>query len=544
MNNNNNNNNFKVSLFLVGFVVVVVLPIFFGMVESMLDFAIGNQEFNSNSNSNTFRIISSSENKDFDSVLKEYANQNNIDIQIDYAGTLEIMNKLNQGENYDAVWCSNSIWLYMLDGSVKVSDSKSTNTEPVIFAVTKSKAEELGFIDEEIYTEDIVDAIKSGDLKFSMANPTRTNTGATAYLGLLTTLAGSPEILREENLEEEDLKENLVSLFSGMERTSGEEDFLEEVFLSGDYDAVVSYESSIIRMNKTLESEGKEVLYALYPKDGVSISDSPFAYINNGNDNKKEVFKALQSYVLSSEGQKKLQEYGRRTWYGGINKDADKTIFNPEWGIDTENYIATVKYPSTTVIKKALALYQSELRKPTHVVFCLDYSGSMYGSGNTQLVNAMEYILNVESASKDLLQFSEKDKITVIPFSTSVLDIWEVDNGLDTYEVIDQIIEQNPTGATALYPACQKALEILNEEDLDYYNVSIIVMTDGEANVGNFYELKYDYNIIKKDIPIYSIMFGDAKENQLIDIANLTNAKVFDGRTNLLEAFKEVRGYN
>lgn len=539
-----NNNNFKISLFLVGFLVVIFLPFVFGIVESIYDLVNSDTGLGSNENSNVFRIISSSENKDFDSVLKEYANQNNIDIQIDYAGTLEIMNKLNQGENYDAVWCSNSIWLYMLDGSVKVSDSKSTNTEPVIFAVTKSKAEELGFIGEEIYTEDIVDAIKSGDLKFSMANPTRTNTGATAYLGLLTTLAGSPEILREENLEEEDLKENLVSLFSGMERTSGEEDFLEEVFLSGDYDAVVSYESSIIRMNKTLESEGKEVLYALYPKDGVSISDSPFAYINNGNDNKKEVFKALQSYVLSSEGQKKLQEYGRRTWYGGINKDADKTIFNPEWGIDTENYIATVKYPSTTVIKKALALYQSELRKPTHVVFCLDYSGSMYGSGNTQLVNAMKYILSVESASKDLLQFSEKDKITVIPFSTSVLDIWEVDNGLDTYEVIDQIIEQNPTGATALYPACQKALEILNEEDLDYYNVSIIVMTDGEANVGNFYELKYDYNIINKDIPIYSIMFGDAKENQLIDIANLTNAKVFDGRTNLLEAFKEVRGYN
>ena len=540
----NNNNNFRISLFLVGFLVVFFLPLVVGIIESISDFATGNGEFKSNSNSNAFRIISSSENKDFDSVLKEYAQNNNLDIEIDYAGTLEIMNKLNQGENYDAVWCSNSIWLYMLDGSVKVSDSKSTNTEPVIFAVTKSKAEELGFIDEEIYTEDIVDAIKSGDLKFSMANPTRTNTGATAYLGLLTTLAGSPEILREENLEEDELKENLVSLFSGMERTSGEEDFLEEVFLSGDYDAVVSYESSIIRMNKTLESEGKEVLYALYPKDGVSISDSPFAYINNGNDAKKEVFKKLQGYVLSSEGQKKLQEYGRRTWYGGINKNADKSIFNPDWGIDTENYIATVKYPSTTVIKKALALYQSELRKPTHVAFCLDYSGSMYGSGNKQLVNAMEYILNEESASKDLLQFSEKDKITVIPFSTSVLDIWDVDNGLETDEVINQIKKQNPTGATALYPACQKALEILSDEDLEYYNVSIIVMTDGEANVGNFYELKNDYNTKNKDIPIYSIMFGDAKEGQLIDIADLTHAKVFDGRTNLLEAFKEVRGYN
>ena len=45
-------------------------------------------------------------------------------------------------------------------------------------------------------------------------------------------------------------------------------------------------------------------------------------------------------------------------------------------------------------------------------------------------------------------------------------------------------------------------------------------------------------------IPIYSIMFGGADESQLQPIANLTNAKVFDGKTNLVEAFKEVRGYN
>ena len=31
---------------------------------------------------------------------------------------------------------------------------------------------------------------------------------------------------------------------------------------------------------------------------------------------------------------------------------------------------------------------------------------------------------------------------------------------------------------------------------------------------------------------------------ELTEIAELTNAKVFDGRTNLLGAFKEVRGYN
>ena len=62
------------------------------------------------------------------------------------------------------------------------------------------------------------------------------------------------------------------------------------MFLNGSYEAVVTYESSIININKKLEQEGKETLYVLYPIDGVSISDSPLAYINNGNESKEEEF--------------------------------------------------------------------------------------------------------------------------------------------------------------------------------------------------------------------------------------------------------------
>ena len=53
-----------------------------------------------------------------------------------------------------------------------------------------------------------------------------------------------------------------------------------------------------------------------------------------------------------------------------------------------------------------------------------------------------------------------------------------------------------------------------------------------------------DFVKINSNIPIYSIMFGEADKRQLQEIANLTNAKVFNGKTNLVEAFKEVRGYN
>ena len=69
-------------------------------------------------------------------------------------------------------------------------------------------------------------------------------------------------------------------------------------------------------------------------------------------------------------------------------------------------------------------------------------------------------------------------------------------------------------------------------------------MTDGQSNSGTFYELSSYYNKNKLDIRIYSITFGDSDERQLNEIANLTNAKVFDGKRGLLKAFREVRSYN
>jgi Ca-activated chloride channel family protein len=481
------------NLFLIALVLIVLILFFINFSDNKVSSGINNV-FNLSESSledSTFTLISSTENEDLDSILKNFAKEQGIDLQIDYAGTIDIMQKLNSGEQYDAVWASNSIWLYMLDSSVvSTSNSKSTSINPVVFGITKEKAEELGFVGKEIYTQDIVDAIKNGSLKFSMSNPTQTNTGATAYLGMLTNLAGSPEVLRESHLEEENLKTELTSLFSGMERSSGSEDFLEEMFLNGNYEAVVTYEFSIINMNKKLEAEGKEPLYILYPVDGVSISDSPLALINSKNEAKSEFFTKLQSYILSDEGQNLLASMGRRTWYGGVNENADKTVFNPDWGIDTTKYIVPVKYPSTDIIKKALSMYQIELRKPVHAVFCLDYSGSMSGDGYSQLKSAMEYILNEEEASNDLLQFSEKDKITIIPFSGSVINIWSTDKGTETEELLNNISTLKPSGSTDIYDTAIAALNKLKYEDTDTYNLSVILMTDGMSNVGTYSRTK------------------------------------------------------
>jgi len=493
----------------------------------------------------SLNIISSSENKVLDENIKAFAKKNGIKIKITYGDTLDIIYKLNQGEKYDALWSANSIWNYKLDKSISLSESKSMSVNPVIFGVKTSKAKELGFVGKDIKTKDILDAIKAGKLKFSMSNPNSTNSGAVAYLGILSTLAGNPDVLTLDMINRESLKNDMKSFFTGLERTSGDEDYLEELFLNGDYEAVVSYESSIININKELKKQGKETLYALYPIDGVSISDSIFALINNKDDDKKEDFLKIQNYYLSGDGRKVLDDLGRRTWYGGTTDKANKEVFNPDWGIDTTKLLSPLKYPSDAVIDRALEMYQEELRKPIHVVFCLDYSGSMYGEGYDELVAAMEYILDNERASADKIQFTSKDKIDIIPFASDANDVWSTKDGANTNSLINSIRNRMPGGSTAMYTATIKALDLLEKDKDSTYNRSIILMTDGEPNEKlRFSDLRSKYLGLNSKIPIFSITFGDASEYYLSDIAELSNAKVFDGKTGLVQAFREVREYN
>ena len=512
-------------------------------------FFSGIGSFNKNSveheySDKVFSLISSSENKVFDSDIREFAKKAGFKIEIEYDDTLKITRRLNSLEKYDAVWLSNSIWMYSIDSSkVKISDTKSTSINPIVFGIKESKAKELGFIGRDVYTKDIVSAVQEGKFKFSMSNPVTTNSGASAYLGILTTLAGNPEVLTSEMLKDEELKNKLKTFFTGLERSSGDEDYLEEMFLNGDYEAVFTYESSIININKKLEENNKETLYAIYPIDGVSISDSPIGYIDQKDEAKKEIYDKLVEYLLGNEGQKLLASVGRRTWYGGITDNANKKIFNPDWGIDTKKYISPLKYPSTKVIKEALLLYQESLRKPVHVVFCLDYSGSMYGDGITELRDAMDFVLT-DRAAEEMLQFTGEDIIDVVPFASQVAKPWHATNEEEIAALLERIKNTEPTGGTALYPATIEGLKLVKDEDKTKYNTSVIVMTDGEGNIGYYTDLKNYYNENKLDIPIYSIKFASAKEDQLNLMANLSNGKVFDGTNGLVDAFTEVRGYN
>jgi Ca-activated chloride channel family protein len=528
-------------------ITIAVVGIFLlGLISEMdLDF---NFDYSYVNEDEIFRIISSTSTSKLDEEIINYGEEIGIDVEIEHYGDLEIVDILNEDSTrYDAVWISNSIWLYMLENSYLVTDSKSIVINPVVMGIEKSKAEALGFVNKDVYNQDLLNAIKEGKLKYIMSSVTKTNTGATAYLSFLNNMAGSPEVLTEEMLKDEKLAEDLKAFFKGVQRVSGDEEYLTDMFFNGDYNAMINYENTLIEINKKLTSLGKEPLYLIYPTDGVAINDMPFAYISNDSSNTKnrEDFLKIQSYLRSDKMIKKMQDEGFRSWYGGVNPNVNQSTFNKDWGIDTTKYLNDMKYPSKTVITKALNLYIEALRKPTHVVFCLDVSGSMSGDGMEELKEAMTYILDYEEASKDNLQFSEKDKISIVTFNDEVARVYKTRFGSQTQEVITDIQYLRASGGTNIYDPTIAALNILKYETNDEeYTKTVILMTDGESNDGSFYDVQKYYHMNKETTPIYSITFGYSDERQLRQLAELSNAKVFDGKSGLKEAFAEVRSYN
>ena len=538
-NVNKNNNGFR------NIIIVVVVIYAISVFASIIDFDSDNFQYKNEDE--IFRIISSTSTSKLDEEIIDYGEKIGIDVEIEHYGDLEIVDILNEDSSkYDAVWISNSIWLYMLDNSYLVTDSKSIVINPVVMGIEKSKAEELGFVNKDVYNKDLLNAIKEGKLKYIMSSVTKTNTGATAYLSFLNNMAGSPEVLTEKMLEDEKLAEDLKAFFKGVQRVSGDEEYLSEMFLNGDYNAMINYENSLIEINAQLVKEGREPLYLIYPVDGVAINDMPFAYVSNNSSNEKnrEDFLKIQSYLRSDEMITKMQNEGFRSWYGGVNANANQNIFNKAWGIDTTKYLNDMKYPSKPVITKALNLYIEALRKPTHVVFCLDVSGSMYGEGMDELKEAMNYILDYDQASKDNLQFSDNDKITVITFNSSVARIYPTTLGGQTENTINFVNNLIANGGTNIYDPTIEALKILEGSNEDEYTKTVILMTDGESNNGNFYDVQRYYHMTNQDTPIYSITFGYSNESQLRQLAELSNGKVFDGKRGLKEAFAEVRSYN
>lgn len=168
----------------------------------------------------------------------------------------------------------------------------------------------------------------------------------------------------------------------------------------------------------------------------------------------------------------------------------------------------TFSMTSATVIDSALNVYQTALRKPSWTIWVVDYSGSMSGEGKNGVVKGLNAALDPDQAKKSYIE----------PAS----------GGTDIYEGLLSALDELPS-----------------ESEASQYTTAIVLMTDGRSNSDHQDEFESAYKSRGRDLPIFSIMFGDADPSQLKSLATLSNAKVFDGRSGDLAAvFRQVKGFN
>ena len=312
-------------------------------------------------------------------------------------------------------------------------------------------------------------------------------------------------------------------------------------------DSMVNYESLVIQADKALTAKNKEPLLAIYPSDGIAISDSPLAYVDRRQD-KEDAFKRFSKSITSKDSKKLFEQAGRRTGSDGTlayAKDAKvKDSFRKEWGVKSDSSVLkTITMPSSDIIEQALDQYQTVLRKPAYTLWVVDYSGSMSGKGKSGAVAGLQAALDTDQARASHIEPGDDDVNVFIPFNSSA-KVAQVAQGKQTATLLAASENQVANGNADIYNALEVALKNL-PSDRDDYTVAIALLTDGQSDTAKLDEFKQQYASDGKGVPIFSIMFGDADSQQLDDLATLSNGKVFDGRNgNLSGIFREVKGYN
>lgn len=503
----------------------------------------------------TLRIVSGSENNTLEPIITAWAAANNYAVEVDYQGSVDIARLLQQGGGaYDAVWPANTLWLAYGDTQGILTNEASIMRSPVVFGVKRSVAENLGWLDSDVTVNDILEAAERGDFRFMMTSATQSNSGASFYFAALTAFAGSPEVLTMDDLENPDVQDQIKRILGTVDRSSGSSGWLKDLFLEtyDVYDGMVNYESVLIEANLELEQQGREPLVAIYPVDGLAIADSPLAFIETRGEAKEQLFLELQAYLLSDDAQAQLVAAGRRAGNIGLQLgNVDTSAFRETWNIDVNQIIEPIRFPNTTVIGEALNLYQTAFRRPSCTVIAVDRSGSMEGEGERNANAGLRTILNQQTAENYLIQATPNDLTTVMLFNDRVInqgafEEWTV-RGNDA-DALNQLYIRaegvTSGGGTNIFGTAREALRWLAETRTPECLPSVILMTDGEDNENEEASLNTYLNNNENDIPIFVITFGGAREDQVAPFVERTTGRIFDGRNDLIGAFRTAKGYN
>lgn len=549
----------QIRLILVLFVTIFLVACVAGVPETGPKFS---------NTGNALRILGSPPFEVLRPAIERFNKENKANVQLETVPSIEIKDAVENGaKDIDVVAPSDSRWIDMANESGLVKYDQSTFQSPIVLAVAKSKAQELNIVGREATIKDFVSWVSTGKIRLAMPSGTQSNVGMAAMVAFISGLKNHPGVYLSSDLQDQTVRASLRQIFSVVDRSSSRSDQLKDQFVTNypAFTGMINYEAYALQANLRLVEAKKEPLHLVYLTDATAIAEFPFGLVDRGDKSKQELYKKFLDFLKSDQVQKEIHEAGWRTGFlGATLEDNPPAIFDPSIGVKKEVPGSGLIFPNTKVLLETMVAYQTVFRRGTLFIWAIDFSGSMQTnyqdkSGKTvkrvdALKAAMKTILDPSEAAKASIQRSQDDVTVVVPFCADVIykdgeeKSWTVkgNNPQELLALLRKVDQQNNCGATAIYSASIRSIEIAKKYDLTVLSPAIVLMTDGQnecAPCKTYDDLvRLLANPANTGIPIYTVLFGDAVPLQLQNIAKSSKGEYWDGRTDLSVVFRRVVG--
>jgi Ca-activated chloride channel family protein len=465
-------------------------------------------------------------------------------IRFEYTGAVEMADRLRSSGSYaaDFVWPASGFYL-RLNVPQRILASEDIMQSPVVFALKKPRAEELGWERRPPSWAEIAQTVVHDQLSLATASPVVSDLGLAALFSVCAATTKDPRTAPEDA----DLA-ILRQLYSGTHLIGGSPLWLADTYVKQEarLDGMINYEASILALDAGTQLSTP--LLPIHPRDGAIAADYPLMLVNPA---RALEYNRLVAFLHNRTTQ---QQIVNRTWRRPLGShiklpqelEGHRPVVLPEPG--RQGFVDAV-----------LDDYQTQLRLPSHSYFDLDISGSMAQEHRMDELKAALLLLagsEPGTFAGRYARFQPREKTNLTSFNSRIVDRLGLDfAGPDGYgkareRFEDFVAALQPEGGTAIYDALQATYQqALNDRKLQpNYYPSIVLMTDGESSSGidfeafrNWYEALPD---TARDIPVYVIQFGEADAREMKALADLTGGRVFDAKNNELSAvFKDVRGY-
>ncbi len=375
-----------------------------------------------------------------------------------------------------------------------------------------------------------------GPFSFGYGAFGESNSGTMGILSVCMAGAGKTHGLLMTDVEVESGCGKMIANIETAKVHSGKSDLwlLDRMVAGGQnyLDAVITYESNVIAVNRKYGDRLPEPLVSIYPQDGTVFVGHPAAILDAApwvTKAQTDGARVYIRYLLAKEQQEQVLELGLRP----ASTDFElKPPIDPAHGADPKASITALKLPDTLIIDRVGEVWHS-VKKKAVIVLVFDKSGSMQDKGKLMAAR--------QGAKQFVSQMGAEDLLVWLPFDNRIFS--ERARGPKHAigeDLIDEINSISAFGGTALYDAVLTAYDILKDYRAQYQNsmrYGIVVLSDGRDTAKRSSLAKVEAALAPQEgdpygVQIHTICIGeDCDEPVLRKLANAAHGRFWKGNS-------------